>query len=343
MAGRRTKADSSSDDDHDELIEPQKKRRKVATKSKGKGLAPKKAARLSRRGLLEQLLGAPLDILYEIFCCLEPLDILRLSRTSKDLRSLLMRESSAFVWRKARDNVSGLPGPPNGITEAQYANLVFAGSCHHCGSPTRFTEMIWELRMRCCKKCIEKRFQSAYWREYDLPEDVFKKVLTVLLGCRRFVRRSRINPNEIAVLEEHYTPGLEKALREYSKLKIDAARQDWLTRKGEEKGSITEWADECSAWAIDRADEQAQIIKEAKAKRHDEIVRRLTELGWGEALEEMEGHEYQSDLRSYKHVNQVKELTEESWAKIRSEMVEWMEDAREARLERAELAAALGR
>jgi len=66
----------------------------------------------------------------QIFSYLEPLDILRLSRTSLDLRNLLTSRSSEHVWRAARLNVHGLPPPPTDLNEMQYANLAFDNHCH---------------------------------------------------------------------------------------------------------------------------------------------------------------------------------------------------------------------
>ncbi|KAJ3893127.1 hypothetical protein GG344DRAFT_18943, partial [Lentinula edodes] len=82
------------------------------------------------RGKLEGMLKLPLDLELEIYSYLEPLDLLRLSRTSKDLRVFLMSRSNAIVWRTARMNVPDLPPLPSDLSEPEYANLVFASYCH---------------------------------------------------------------------------------------------------------------------------------------------------------------------------------------------------------------------
>ncbi|KAJ3864161.1 hypothetical protein EV359DRAFT_7354, partial [Lentinula novae-zelandiae] len=82
------------------------------------------------RGKLEGILKLPLDLELEIYSYLEPLDLLRLSRTSKDLRVFLMSRSNAIVWRAARSNVPDLPPLPSDLSEPEYANLVFASYCH---------------------------------------------------------------------------------------------------------------------------------------------------------------------------------------------------------------------
>ncbi|KAJ7586779.1 hypothetical protein C8J56DRAFT_1165588 [Mycena floridula] len=299
-----------------------------------------KAVRLSRRGILEQLLAAPLDILYEIFCYLEPLDILRLSVTSKNFHDLLMQDP--FVWRHARKNVGGLPDPPkNGIHEAQYANLVFGSlPCHYCRSSTHVTEIMWALRIRCCQTCIEEYFQTPYWQDFRMhgtTEDAFKKVLKVLF-CRRSVQTFYLAGNAAVdiIVEAYYKRHVDEALVDYSGIQTNASCEHWLTRKAADKASIEQWADECRTWFIEYNNAQAEIFEKLRDKRYNDIVRRLIQLGWERELQEMEEHDEQSAFRAHSLVNQTKELTSRTWAQIRPELLQWMEYTRGARLEREE-------
>ncbi|KAF9060710.1 hypothetical protein BDP27DRAFT_1236376 [Rhodocollybia butyracea] len=102
-----------------------------ATK-KGKNRMPEQFRNVrGRLGLLERLAkDVPLDVILEIFCYLEPGDLLRLARTTKDLRSILMSKSSESIWRTARENVQGLPPRPNDLNEPQYAHLCYESYCH---------------------------------------------------------------------------------------------------------------------------------------------------------------------------------------------------------------------
>ena len=40
----------------------------------------------------------PMDILFEIFARLEPIDLLHLSRAAKDLRNILIAPDVNFLW-----------------------------------------------------------------------------------------------------------------------------------------------------------------------------------------------------------------------------------------------------
>jgi hypothetical protein len=64
-----------------------------------------------------------------------PLDLLRLARTTKAFRALLMSRSSIAIWRSARQmssdkQVMGMPECPPYLSEPAYANLAFDPHCH---------------------------------------------------------------------------------------------------------------------------------------------------------------------------------------------------------------------
>ncbi len=106
--------------------------------------------RARNAGKLAQLLDMPLDIFFEVctFHCLsskdslptfyvnskitsklKPLDLLQLSRVSKQFRNTFMSKSSRYVWIEARKNVHGMPDPPDCLPEPKYASVVFERNC----------------------------------------------------------------------------------------------------------------------------------------------------------------------------------------------------------------------
>jgi hypothetical protein len=105
----------------------------------------------------QQLIDMPLDVLIEvralrelitllcnndcpsgqIFCFLEPLDLLLLSRTTKALRAfLLSRRKSSAVWKNAISNVKDFPPCPDHMSAPAYTHLAFVPVCHVSRSPT---------------------------------------------------------------------------------------------------------------------------------------------------------------------------------------------------------------
>ncbi|KAF7977023.1 hypothetical protein HWV62_4974 [Athelia sp. TMB] len=115
--------------------------------------------RTKKKGKLANLLEMPLDVLYEIFENLAPLDLLHLARTTKALRSVLLNKSATTVWKMARRSVKDFPEIPSDMSEPAYANLAFDTHCHNCltrGVP----DVRWALRVRYCKKCAKMIWPS---------------------------------------------------------------------------------------------------------------------------------------------------------------------------------------
>ncbi|KAJ3863348.1 hypothetical protein EV359DRAFT_82448 [Lentinula novae-zelandiae] len=105
---------------------PRKRAKRPAegSQKKKKRAVPKPFRKVrGRLGLLERLVkDVPLEVSLEIFCYLEPRDLLRLSRTSHELRNILMSKSSEDIWRAARQNLKGdLQPPPPDLNEPQFA------------------------------------------------------------------------------------------------------------------------------------------------------------------------------------------------------------------------------
>ncbi|KAF8549751.1 hypothetical protein OG21DRAFT_1420858, partial [Imleria badia] len=83
---------------------------------------------------------------------IRPLDLLNLARTCTSLRQLLMDKSSAFVWKIARRQVSGLPDCPADLSEPEYANLVFYAHVAQ-GYGKCAKTILWTMRRRYCVDC----------------------------------------------------------------------------------------------------------------------------------------------------------------------------------------------
>lgn len=65
----------------------------------------------------------------KIFSQLNPVDLLRVSRTTKDLRKLLLSRSSRSVWIDSLSRLQDLPPCPSDLSEPAYARLAFEPNC----------------------------------------------------------------------------------------------------------------------------------------------------------------------------------------------------------------------
>lgn len=68
----------------------------------------------------------------EIFGHLHPYDLLRLTRTTKEFRRILLHRSSISTWKASFEHVPSLPACPPEMCEPAWANLAFSPHCHVC-------------------------------------------------------------------------------------------------------------------------------------------------------------------------------------------------------------------
>jgi hypothetical protein len=72
-------------------------------------------------------------LLYQIFGLLEPIDLLHLSRTNRAFREVLSSKNATSVWKTVRVHRGGVPDCMPGMSEVQWASLLFGGRrCHVC-------------------------------------------------------------------------------------------------------------------------------------------------------------------------------------------------------------------
>ncbi|KAK0184629.1 hypothetical protein F5146DRAFT_938432 [Armillaria mellea] len=94
----------------------------------------RRVVNLKQRAKLSMLPTLPLDILFEIFGHLHPLDLLHLTRTTKDFRRVQFVQSptrsSMTVWKSSLANIPGLPPCPEDMSHLAWTSLVFDHFCH---------------------------------------------------------------------------------------------------------------------------------------------------------------------------------------------------------------------
>ncbi|EDR01174.1 uncharacterized protein LACBIDRAFT_312439 [Laccaria bicolor S238N-H82] len=101
---------------------------------------------------LRMICTMPLDILYEIFEHLHPIDLYHISRTNRSFQDILRSPSSSSIWRAAYEKEDEIPRCPEDISELEWADLLFGKRiCQQCGNggaPPNLT-----FRHRLCRKC----------------------------------------------------------------------------------------------------------------------------------------------------------------------------------------------
>ncbi|KDR85510.1 hypothetical protein GALMADRAFT_234422 [Galerina marginata CBS 339.88] len=272
---------------------------------------------------LAELPGMPLDILFEIFGHLQPYDLLKLTRTTKDFRRLLLNKSSVSVWKATLDGVPGLPECPSTMSIPAWVNLVFSPHCHYCLAQTRHVE--WRFRVRMCAKCVKEHLHDLGKIFYSGKD--FKQV-----NGLPYSRYEALIPTRNMRNAKLYLPSdMEVIKQEYGALQGDEPRKQYILDRTRTNAGILEHAQRCEIWEQSQLKNRDAEIRHLKEERLAAIVQKLEELGWGK---DVAGIRYPDSLFNVKKVNQTQPLTERIWANIKDDVLEYMRQMREKRLKR---------
>ncbi|TFK41664.1 hypothetical protein BDQ12DRAFT_710696 [Crucibulum laeve] len=316
-----------------EPVEEDEDKGRVQKKRKGpSGTEAKRGGELvtkkvrGKRGILKQVTEVPLDILFEIFSQLDPIDLLHLARTTKSLRAVMMHPSSASIWKQALANVTGLPGCPGDMQEPKYANLIFDTFCHYCLA-SNVHNIVWEMGKRVCSKCC---FDSnLYTYNFDI-EQLPRNITMELVPCVDIkttkIRRGRRDK----LTRAFYCVKIAKQWNsEYKALVADdRALVEWKRVKRAKRERILAHANLCEEWFKRRSLTQAEKQEQVKEDRIKQITAKMSELGWGEEIQRMNIGEF----RSHPNIEIKKGLTDRIWENIKPKVVQFMEDVKARRL-----------
>ncbi|KAF9069334.1 hypothetical protein BDP27DRAFT_1421120 [Rhodocollybia butyracea] len=250
-----------------------------------------------KRGLLEWLAkDIPFDVILEIFCCVEPGDLLRLSRTSKDIRTILMSRRYEYIWRSARQNVDGLPPLPNDLT-----NLSMLICC------------LMHIAISVSVKAVK-----IYSGHSVLGNSFLDNIEEYLSRQPVAYRNLGILPSEyVQVGQERVLVGSNKYAKkfetEFRLLRTELEREEWILQKQKELEAIQEWRRSTLS-------NRSKELDALRTERKQDIIARLSSLGWGEEVKLMD-KEYESEFSAHRLVKQAKQLTDHDWERMKSELL----------------------
>ncbi|KAF5364538.1 hypothetical protein D9757_011336 [Collybiopsis confluens] len=365
IVGLKRDRNEAEDQEYDETEEkPLKRARKShKTSTTAEGVEPV-AVKGSRRqripeqfrkvrgklGMLERLAkDVPLDVIFEIFYHLDPVDLLRLSRTSKDLRNILMSKSSEAIWRFARENVEGLPPLPPDLNEPQYAHLAFESYCHVCQRKGRCENIYWSFRKRCCHGCIRSAVTTCSQNLFELRRKLSLSDVDSIIPYERVKTNCQsahvVNypnttdgPPTVAKRRSLLVtdPSIDnKLVAEFEALQTDEDRAEWISRKKKERREIEEHARLCRHWHSSRLQNRTDELEDLRSERKQAILARLEEIGWlaeAEIIMKSASYPGRNAFSDHKLVKQSKKLTDHGWKNIKSELVEFLSSKKRERL-----------
>ncbi|KAF6754195.1 hypothetical protein DFP72DRAFT_379144 [Ephemerocybe angulata] len=317
--------DSSSEDDSSGHL-----RRASRRKSSG----PPSVRRNKRSGKLASFVSMPLDVLHEIFGHLHPYDLLRLTRTTKEFRRILLHKSSISTWKTSFEHVSNLPPCPPEMCEPAWANLAFSPHCHYCpANGIRHVE--WKFRVRICSKCCSPQLIEAEYNDtlanvyYAIPgglgtlgNDIDGGLATFckLVPNREGKRYKRVFLRDQLV---EFRDKLQSLNDPEDKAAYLESRLEWIQE-------LNMHAANCEAWAHNQADDRVGELNKLRKDRRDAIVKKLEELGY---KKDVQFRHTTQDIGREAFANKPQRLTERIWKNVKPMAIEYIENVRKLRLQ----------
>ncbi|GLB43697.1 hypothetical protein LshimejAT787_1402090 [Lyophyllum shimeji] len=311
--------------------EPPQKRIKITADNGRKVIQDMKNARLdkrsaplrrtSSRGRLAPLISLPMDVLFEIFGHLLPLDVLHVARATKEFRRVLLHRSAITIWKAALANVPELPECPPEMSLPAWANLVFDLHCHNCGNSHAKNVVDFILRVRLCGPCSKLCLLSSKYFDEEETKD------KLILKCVPFSKWNKGAVTSCLISDR------DEFLKKLGNPNCN--RQEFIDSRRAEVKSRIEHGKRCHSWLDEQTEAREKELDDIKLKRKNAIIDKLADLGYAEEID------YMSDLEDRvmcgvaesgvqllsKHpsVRIAMPLTEQGWSNIKSKMVKYME------------------
>ncbi|KIK40722.1 hypothetical protein CY34DRAFT_13513 [Suillus luteus UH-Slu-Lm8-n1] len=282
-----------------------------------KGTVTETATAKKRSGKRKQSLGlivtVPIDIILEIFSHLEPVDLLHLFRTNKAFHKVL--SANKAVWKAARANRGGVPDCMPGMSEAEWANLLFGrdnSHCQECGEKGIFS-MNFGIRRRVCPFCINEHLVCNKNFSCNLPQ--YDPIIMDLILSTDYAGDDydHYHMNESTadckLFWTHDIVSMAKELEAYLKPGAEQALEDFKQSRKKYVDFDVEHAAVCSIWSNNDDSLRLRRARELRGLNSLLFQARLVDLGHdSKDVERMFGRHHYGVLD--------KELTDTRWKRL---------------------------
>ncbi|KAG2153723.1 uncharacterized protein EDB93DRAFT_210913 [Suillus bovinus] len=292
-------------DTHTSDKQPAAKRAR-ADQGSDTGTAPGAKDFGTKKKILDPLFTVPIDILLEIFGHLEPLDLLRLFRTHKAFRQVLSSNHAASVWKAARVNRGGVPDCVPGMSEIEWAELLFNNSCcEECGK-----KGIWRidfgLRRRICRLCLNEDLVCDEAFSYDFPE--YDPIILDFIPFSS-IRVDDHDHNDCRMFWPKDIERMAKELEPYLKPGAEQALEDFKQSRKKYIDSNIDHISICDAWTGKDNQRRLERARQLRDQNSELFVARLIALGHN-----AKDVKRMFDRRHYGILD--KELTDARWKRL---------------------------
>ncbi|KAF8878931.1 hypothetical protein BD779DRAFT_1171205 [Infundibulicybe gibba] len=261
-----------------------------------------------------------------------PRDLISLSKTSKALCRTLYSPNASSLWKAAR-NAAGAPDCSPGLSEPQWASLIFGRPiCQQCDT-TNIHNIEFGVRRRVCIPCKKQNLVPAVKFEKVFP-DYDASIMDMIPYTRSGGWRPRRSPQSPGKF--FWASDVERIASEWAALQRDihmyargarAKAAAYRKQRIDEAARIAEHADICDEWLRQVSWKARTEARDKQMARFTEIQERLLALGYDDQdihYSAFERPSFQKDV----------EFTDQFWAHIRPKVVLLVESRRDGRLER---------
>ncbi|KAF9021738.1 hypothetical protein BDZ89DRAFT_1137777 [Hymenopellis radicata] len=277
-----------------------------------------------RKGRLAELMEFPLDVWFEVFSWLKPLDLLHLARTTKTFRSLLMSRSSLSAWKATREG-DNVPAPLPGMSEPAWTALVFESTCHFC-MRAAVHKIDFVFGVRICPSCAADQITTDHMvlEETAVEEySVVASIAQIIVTCIPTIEgRSKPYRRHLTFLRRDF----DQTLVLYQSLD-EAGRGLYFTERQTFMRSWMQHVELCKRWVQDKARKRALELDVARNDRISSIQRKAVELGYEDELLYMSPMQRAMFLR-LPGIKRAQPLTDQVWQKIKGDILRYLDNVR---------------
>ncbi|KZV61544.1 hypothetical protein PENSPDRAFT_643255 [Peniophora sp. CONT] len=315
--------DATSDEEVEEKAPKRKPKKRAKTDQVAKPTAKKPATtttRTKKRGRLNALPEMPLDILEEIFSLLDPGDLIRIARTTKAFRRLLLAGNQfSNLWRASWSRMEGYPTCPEDFSLLKWLQLLFGGPyCQVCAAPS-VQRIFFSVRARMCKNCLRNTLIPVV---SDCVEYIHHHHLQSYIPIVKEGRDIYAYEEDMKSLESKISSALEGVdydARYKTIAAVTESLRDAFTPR-------LKHLRQCEDWQMRMIDEHRDDLGERRQKRRNDIQKRLKDLDYTNS------DAYR--IWKMKDVNVSKPLTDRAWNTLLPTLLPTLNQERDRRLER---------
>ncbi|KAG9128586.1 hypothetical protein FRC07_000019 [Ceratobasidium sp. 392] len=302
----------------DDSPAPNKKRTRRSTTDAG--LQKRVRGRL---GSLKGLMKMPIEIFTQIAYLLSPGDLIAVSWSSKFFRNMLLQRSALKMWQHAESNVPGLPPCPVGMSEPQYAALVFTKYCTLCGASAT-AKPYPRLHVRLCPSCRKDELKEIV--RWQRPREVDGTLVNQSTCANLKPEKSRgYGVKPCFALKRTIAEVISKQ-QEFKAIEDAARLAQWENERRKLVEARRKHGDQLHTYLESVQKSRGDELDSIKQQRRDAITERLKVLGWSD-----EDFKFAFGDKKQWHalVEVSKPLTERIWGNLLPKLIPLLEDNRE--------------